>query len=154
MVDYIRAPENAAGTYEWPSDQNLQKLIPNEVNMSIRWFASLYPQNYQKWGKISPIHAPRDSTPALGCHADMHALCTYVCVCVPVHMCVHGTLLACIHDQSSMHVFMPVCLSACLPACLPVCLSVSFAKPCVCMHVSMHAGRYVGMYVWQCRCVM
>ena len=108
--------------------------------MSIRWFASLYSQNYQKWGEISPIHAPRDSTPALDCHADMHALCTYVCVCVPVYMCMHGTMLAGIHDHP--------CMYFCLSVCLPACLSVSFNPPfcasyvcvCVCMSLCMQAG--------------
>ena len=134
--------------------------------MSIRWFASLYSRNYQTWGKISPVHASRDSTPALHCPADMHALCTYVCVCVPVYMCMHGTMLACmaqclhasmiIHDHPCMNlciyvfmylclsVYLSVCLSVCLSDCLSICLSVSFnplfCKLCV----------YACLFVMQC----
>ena len=137
-----------------------------EVNMSIRWFASLYSQNYQQWGK----HQSHSGVPRFHPgHADTHALCTYVCVCVPVYMCMHGTMLACIHDHpwsscmyacmhvcmyACMHVCMYVCmycLYVCLSACLPVCLYIltpfCASYVCVCMHVSMYAGRYVGMYV-------
>ena len=103
--------------------------------MPIRWFASLYSQNYQQWGK----HQSHSGVPRFHPgHADTHALCTYVCVCVPVYMCMHGTMLACIHDHPCMYL------------CLSVCLSVYFNPPfvqamCVCMHVSTYAGRYVGM---------
>ena len=126
-----------------------------EVNMSIRWFASLYSQNYQQWGK----HQSHSGVPRFHPgHADTHALCTYVCVCVHVYMCMHGTMLACIHDHpwSSMHVCMYACmhvcmyvcmyvLFVCLSVCLPACLSVYFnpllCKLCVCVYACLYVCR-------------
>ena len=104
--------------------------------MSIRWFASLYSQNYQQWGEHQS-HAGVPRFP-LG-HADTHAPCTYVCVCVPVYMCMHGTMLACIHDHPCMY----LCLSVCLYLLTPPFVQAMCV--CVRMHVSMYAGRYVGM---------
>ena len=41
------------------------------------------------------------------------ALCAYVCVCIPVYKCMHGTLLACVHDHPRMYFCLSVCLCVC-----------------------------------------
>ena len=102
--------------------------------MSIRWFASLYSQNYQQLGKKSPIQASHDSVQA------MLTRMLYVHMSVYVSLCICACMAQCLHASMIIHACISVCLSACLSVCLYLLTPPFVQAMCVCMHVSMYAG--------------
>jgi len=74
----------------------------------------------------------------------------FVCVSVPLYVCLSVVTRWCPYNRVYVYMFEPLCLSVCLSVCqcLSVCVSV-----CVCLSVCSSVCMSVCLYVCLCVCV-